>query len=236
MTGADFGDFDAKEWEEIHENVDPVMVWQALAGSSDITELACFAIIILQVVANQAGCERTFSRTKIEQSDHRVRLGLPKIEKRTKIRAEIRSEHIKQGLYKPRKPRQNHKSTATLLSVPRYQDLLGDQDDEDPDERGRALVSSRKAGEPRWLTERDEQDDTANVPEETTPLVPNRIPAWKPLTLKVLFGEAMPRKRKLSARVMEEEEILMEQLADAAEDDFPDDGAIEIDSDDEFRA
>ncbi|KAJ6619379.1 ribonuclease H-like domain-containing protein [Mycena sp. CBHHK59/15] len=129
---ADFGDFDGKEWEEIHENVDPVMVWQALAGSSDIMELACFAIIILQVVVNQAGCERTFSWTKIEQSDHRVRLGLPKIEKRTKIRAEIRSEHIKQGLYKPRKPRQNHKSTATLLSVPRYQDLLGDQGDEDP--------------------------------------------------------------------------------------------------------
>ncbi|KAJ6607227.1 ribonuclease H-like domain-containing protein [Mycena sp. CBHHK59/15] len=241
---ADFGDFDAKEWEEIHDNVDPVMVWQALAGSSDITELACFAIIILQVVANQAGCERTFSRTKIEQSDHRVHLGLPKIEKRTKIRAEIRSEHIKQGLYKPWKPRQNHKSTATLLSVPRYQDLLGDQDDEDPDERGCALVSSEEGWRTqmaKWIgdaraAERDEQDDTANVPEETAPLVPNRIPAWKPLTLKVLFGEAMPRKRKLSARLMEEEEILMEQLADAAEDDFPDDGAIEIDSDNEFRA
>ncbi|KAJ6600655.1 hypothetical protein B0H10DRAFT_2230922 [Mycena sp. CBHHK59/15] len=60
----DFRDFNAKEWEEIHESTDPVMVWEALAGWSHITELAQFTIIILQIVANQAGCERTFSRTK----------------------------------------------------------------------------------------------------------------------------------------------------------------------------
>ncbi|KAJ7864016.1 ribonuclease H-like domain-containing protein [Mycena leptocephala] len=235
----DFVDFNPTEWEEIHESTDPVMAWEALAGSKHIAELAQFAIIILQVVANQAGCERTFSRTKIEQSNHRVRLGLPKIEKRTKIRAEIHSEHIKNGLCKPRK---NHKSTATLLSVPRYQDLLGDQDDEDPTERGRALVSSAagwRTEMAKWIAdaraaEREEhEEDDEGHPEE---VVPKRLPAWKPLTLETLFGEAKPRKRKPSVRVMEEEEILMEQLADAAEDEVPDDGGIEIDSDDEFRA
>ena len=43
-------------------------------------------------------------------------------------------------------------------------------------------------------------------------------------------GAEKPRARKLSARVMEDE------LADELEDQVPDDGTIEIDSDDEFRA
>ncbi|KAJ6609735.1 ribonuclease H-like domain-containing protein [Mycena sp. CBHHK59/15] len=145
----DFIDFDAASWEEIHGNVDPIQVWGAFSGSSHLAELAEFAIMILIIVANQAGCERTFSRTKIEQSDHRNRLGLKKIDKRTKIKADILSDHKKQGAYKERKGRKNHKSIAGLLSVPRYRDLLEDQDDEDSSERGRALVSS-SAG---WRTD-----------------------------------------------------------------------------------
>ncbi|KAJ6600084.1 hypothetical protein B0H10DRAFT_2322463 [Mycena sp. CBHHK59/15] len=66
-------------------NVDPIQVWGAFSGSSHLAELAEFAIMILIIVANQAGCERTFSRTKIEQSNHRNRLGLKKIDKRTKM-------------------------------------------------------------------------------------------------------------------------------------------------------
>ncbi|KAJ6616886.1 hypothetical protein B0H10DRAFT_1948751 [Mycena sp. CBHHK59/15] len=51
-----------------------------------------------------------------------------------------------------------------------------------------------------------------------------------------LFGGAeKPRARKPSARVMEEEEILMQALADEEEDVHPDDGAIEIDSDEEYQ-
>ncbi|KAJ7199964.1 ribonuclease H-like domain-containing protein, partial [Mycena pura] len=243
LTGTgDFADFNPFEWEEIH-SVDPVRVWEALAGSKHIAELADFAIIILQVVANQAGCERTFSRTKIEQSDHRVRLGLPKIEKRTKIRADIHAEHIKTGVCKPRKPRKNHKSTATLLTVPRYQDLLGDQEDEDPDERGRAIVSSAagwRTTMAKWIAdaraaEREEDSDDED-PIFEAPSPAKRLPAWKQLTLQTLFSQATPRKRTVSVRVMEEEEVLMQQLADAAEDEIPDDGGIEIDSDDEFRA
>ncbi|KAJ6617270.1 hypothetical protein B0H10DRAFT_2218753 [Mycena sp. CBHHK59/15] len=185
----DFRDFNAKEWEEIHESTDPVMVWEALTGSSHITELTQFAIIILQI-----------------------------------IRTEIRAEHIEKGLYKPRKPRKNHKSTATLLSVPRYQDLLRDQDNEDPTEWSCARVQCE-----REETEEDSED-------EETPLLPNRPTAWKSLTLQVLFGGAEPRKHKPELRSMAEEEILMEELANAAEDEILDDGAVEIDSDDEYRA
>ncbi|KAJ7036251.1 hypothetical protein C8F04DRAFT_1181532 [Mycena alexandri] len=78
-------------------------------------------------------------------------------------------------------------------------------------------------------------DDEAEVPPADPP-IPNRIPAWKPLTLRELFGGVESRTRKPSAKVMEEEELLMEELANAAEDENPDDGGIEIDWDDEFRA
>ncbi|KAJ6509609.1 hypothetical protein DFH09DRAFT_1100883 [Mycena vulgaris] len=234
----EFTDFDAADWEWIYEDTDPIRVWEALADTSKLTELAKFAIIILNIVANQAGCECMFSRTKVEQSDHRNRLGLEKMDKRTKIRAQIPSEHDKQGLVKPRQARKNHKSIGTLLSVPRYRDLLDDQEDEDPSERGRALVSSAQGWRTevaKWIgeakaAERAEALSDAEVPDddEVSPRLPNRLPGWKPITLQALFGGAQkPRARKPSVRVMEEEEILMEALPDAAEDECPDDGAIE---------
>ncbi|KAJ6597884.1 ribonuclease H-like domain-containing protein, partial [Mycena sp. CBHHK59/15] len=135
----DFADFNTTSCEQTLDNVNPIQVWEAFSGSSHISELAEFAIMILHIVANQAGCERTFSRTKIEQSDHRNRLGLEKIDKQTKVKADILSGHEKQGIYKERKGQKNHMSIASLLSVPRYRDLLEDQDDKDPSERGRAL-------------------------------------------------------------------------------------------------
>ncbi|KAJ6623858.1 hypothetical protein B0H10DRAFT_1943637 [Mycena sp. CBHHK59/15] len=77
----------------------------------------------------------------------------------------------------------------------------------------------------------DEADD------DLMPRLPNRLRAWKPMTLEVLFGGAeKPRARKPATKVMEEEERLMEELADELEDQEPDEGAIEIDSADEYRA
>ncbi|KAJ6619208.1 ribonuclease H-like domain-containing protein [Mycena sp. CBHHK59/15] len=261
---SDFTDFDAEDWERVNNyphrmkgNTDPIAVWAALADSQHLHELATFAIIILNIVANQAGCERTFSRTKIEQSDHRNRLGLQNIDKRTKVKAQILSEHQEQGLIKPRAGRKNHKSLKTLLSVPRYRDLLEDQDDEDPSERGCALVSSAESWRTvlaKWIgdarmAEREEVAERAELlateeleelenqqsREQNTPQLLKRLPTWKPMTLQALFGGAeKPRTRKPSARAMEEEEILMEALADEIEDTFPDDGAIEVDSDEEY--
>ncbi|KAJ7157411.1 ribonuclease H-like domain-containing protein [Mycena filopes] len=264
------GDFaDLADWEEMSGNTDPIQVWEALADSSHLADLARFAISILKIVANQAGCERTFSRTKIEQADHRNRLALDKIDKRVKIRADIRAEHERQGLVKLRQARKNHKSTAELLAVPRYRDLLDDQDDEDSSERGRVLVSGAtgwRTQMAKWISESkgaeaveraeaaervvrkqnraalgELDSDSDSGGEEETPRLPKK-PMWTPITLAVLFGEAeKPRARKPSARVMEEEARLMEALAamearaDALENARPDDGAIEIDSDDEYR-
>ncbi|KAJ6563447.1 ribonuclease H-like domain-containing protein, partial [Mycena sp. CBHHK59/15] len=260
----DFADFDAEDWEhtyvsrsfchesEVHHTSTTTGKYQpnpgldALKDSKHLAELAEFAIVILNIVANQAGCEHTFSRTKVEQKDHRNRLGLDKTEKRTKIHADIRAEHQKQGLVKPRQKRKNHKSTATLLSVPRYRDLLEDQDDEDADQRGRALVSSAagwRTQMAKWIgdakaAEREETAEDSVRDEEDGGIpsqIPGRLPAWKPMTLLVLFGEAeKPRQRKPSARVMEEEEVLMQALAEADEDEIPDDGAVEIGSEDEY--
>ncbi|KAJ7779844.1 ribonuclease H-like domain-containing protein [Mycena metata] len=262
------GDFaDLNDWEEIEGNTDPILAWEALADSRHLAELANFAILILKIVVNQAGCERTFSRTKIEQTDHRNRLGLDKMDKRTKVRADIRADHEWQGLIKPRQGRKNHKSVGALLAVPRYRDLLEDQEDKDPNERGRALVSSTdgwrtemakwvadsKAAEvveraeaaekAKWTAQRETLglDSDSELEEEDTPRLP-KTPRWKPITLVTLFGlSEKPLKRKPSARVLEEEERLMEALAemearaDADEDARMDDGAIEIDSDDEYR-
>jgi hypothetical protein len=51
-----------------------------------------------------------------------------------------------------------------------------------------------------------------------------------------LFGGAeKPRARKPSTRVIEEEEILMQALADEGDYARPADGTIEIDSDEEYQ-
>ncbi|KAJ6550711.1 hypothetical protein B0H10DRAFT_2242615 [Mycena sp. CBHHK59/15] len=152
---------------------------------------------------------------------------LAKIDKRTKIRADLRAGHARQGLVKSREGRKNHKSTATLLIVPRYRDLLEDQDDGDPTEQGRTLVSSTEG----WRTQMATWIADANAAEaakraeavERVAWNAERLvgkPTWMPITLALLFGGAeKPRTRKPSARVIEEEEILMQALADEEEDD-----------------
>ncbi|KAJ6608573.1 hypothetical protein B0H10DRAFT_1955343 [Mycena sp. CBHHK59/15] len=156
---------------------------------------------------------------------------------RTKVKGQIRSDHQWDGIYKPRKARKNHKSTANLLAVPRYRDLLDDQDDEDPSERGRALVSSRGTQTAKCIADTKAEEPEPDEEADSTPRIPARLPAWPKMTLRVLFGGAeKPRARKPSARVIEEEELLIQALAEELEDDVPDDGAIEIDSEDEYHA
>jgi len=194
----DFSDFDPVDWKESKNNEDPLAVWDAFENSRHLTELCHFASMNLHIVANQAGCERTFSRTKIEQADRRNRLGLEKTDKRTKVKAQIRAEHQMQGLYKPREGR---KSIETLLSVPRYRDLLEDQDDEDPSERGRALVSSpdtwqtqvakwigdaRAAERADNLADASSTDNEVSGNDEIISRIPNWLPVWKLTTLQVL--------------------------------------------------
>lgn len=62
---------------------DPIGVWTALSASAP--DLAEFALTVLRVVVNQAGCERVFSDVKNTESPRRSRTGLERLEKLTKV-------------------------------------------------------------------------------------------------------------------------------------------------------
>ena len=59
---------------------------------------------------------------------------------------------------------------------------------------------------------------------------------WKPITLDNLFGGTKHKASRPSRTIEEEEEEAMEQaMAEALEDERLDDGAIEINSDEEYQ-
>ncbi|KAJ7450471.1 hypothetical protein FB451DRAFT_1410441 [Mycena latifolia] len=204
------------------------------------------SITLFSIVVNQAAVERVFSFVKETTKDRRNRLGLEKTEKTLKVNSQIRAEHRAAGLVKDRKVRQNHKAVEKLLQVPRYGNLLQDQADEDPSERGRALVSSPdgwRVEMAQWISDaqeasaQEEQESSSEpvltVPETEPARLVRRPRKWQPMTLEKLFGTS-PRKESLRTRVSrrarEEEEMYMRVMAELeAEDDTLDAGEIEID-------
>jgi hypothetical protein len=74
----------AKEWQ-FWQGEDPIFIWQQLKGVPEVAELADFAIMLLSIIVNQAGCERDFSDLKIKKTCLRNRLGLPKLHKMSKV-------------------------------------------------------------------------------------------------------------------------------------------------------
>jgi hypothetical protein len=61
------------------------MVWKQLLTSPEVAELADLAILLLGLVVNQAGNERDFSDLKIKKTRLRNRLGIPKLQKMSKV-------------------------------------------------------------------------------------------------------------------------------------------------------
>jgi len=57
---------------------------------------------------------------------------------------------------------------------------------------------------------------------------------WKPTTLVILFGGCKEPPSRLHPDEINTEAALMQALAEHKEDDRLDDGAVEINSDDEF--
>ncbi|KAJ7431571.1 ribonuclease H-like domain-containing protein [Mycena galericulata] len=211
---------------------DPIAVWTALQTSGGLAELARFAIMVLTVVVNQAACERVFSEVKNNESPHRARIGLEKLEKMSK------EEHLKDGVVLTRKKRKNHASVEKLLAVPRYRDLLEDSDDENVSGRGPALVSSS----PRWRAElskwilsvqeadEDSNSDSADDEASQADTQPPKARGWVKKSLAVLFGGPEAKAKltiRISKREIDAEAELMEALADAEEEEQPDDGAID---------
>ncbi|KAJ6533403.1 hypothetical protein DFH09DRAFT_1325710 [Mycena vulgaris] len=220
-------------FNNLFQGRDPVAVWVALTTPA-IAELADFAITLLKIVVNQAGCEHIFSDLKVKQTQRRNRLKLDKLVKMTKIGADIRKDQQERGEIKLRLKYTNHKSTDALLTVPRYQ--------------GASLGLNG-----RWLEDCDGQwvgdaraaetavDDSDDVDSDADDLPGSR--RWKKSTLVVLFGESTKAYTpRMSQAEIDAEAALMTDLAnaeaaaDAKEDARVDDGAVEIDSDEEFIA
>ncbi|KAF8164281.1 hypothetical protein K438DRAFT_2067454 [Mycena galopus ATCC 62051] len=229
---------DARDQFEPAMGKDPIALWTALKASAG--ELALFAITILKVVVNQAGCERVFSDVGNIESPRRSRTALAKLEKITKVNAGIKADHLLEG-FTPvnRQKRKNHKSVEKLLAVPRYRDLLEDQDAEDEDERGRALVGSTigwRIEMAKWIADaraaeeadnsesEDEVESPTPISASTSRLRREKSAKWANTTLAVLFGGAPKPVRKFTPDDIDEEAELMEALADAEEDARLDDG------------
>lgn len=91
-------------------------------------------------------------------------------------------------------------------------------------------------GEARDAEAADDSDDDADDT-GVNAAFPATAAAWKPTTLAALFGGIAALQRRpmcLSAAEVTVEAALMEALADIEEDERLDEGAIEINSDDEF--
>ncbi|KAJ6624566.1 ribonuclease H-like domain-containing protein [Mycena sp. CBHHK59/15] len=238
----------AAKFEELMGR-DPIAVWVAFK-TEQIAELADYAVLLLKIVVNQAGCERVFSDIKVKQTQRRNRLKLAKLDKMTK------TDHIERGLVTLRDKRKVHKSTAALLTVPRYADLL-DQEDGHVTKRVSALILSEAGWRTvmaKWIedaqaAEAEETDDSSDsddddntkFPAQLTPAARPRNSKWKKKTLAQLFGGSQKKHaERLSQEEIEAEADLMdalvqaETLADAEEDARPDEGAVEIGSDEEY--
>ena len=157
--------------------------------------------------------------------------------------SDIKSQHQAEGLEKTRCKQSVHKSTETLLAVPRYLDLLEDQYHEDESERGRVLVSSASGWHiemAKWIAEaREAELEESDDDGERKDVMDDRQCAktvwkWKPITLALLFGGEKPRWSRLPPEEVDAESQLMEALAELEEDKWLDDGEVEIPSDQEF--
>ncbi|THU92867.1 hypothetical protein K435DRAFT_800150 [Dendrothele bispora CBS 962.96] len=253
-TSGPFKDFVSERQNfEATMGKDPIAVWNALAASPEVKELALFAVNLFKIVVNSAGCERVFSDTKYRQSSRRNRLGLAKLKKLHKVGSDIRMENQKAGLVKTRHTHNIHKNQQfeKLLGVPRYQELLEDMNHEDESERGRILVTTPEGWQTemaKWIgearqAEEDEQNDQfvakdnedyRNLPQihQIFDSLP-RVTKPASLTLETLFS-GLPKRNQVSRARIDEEAALMEALVDAEEDARPDDGAVEIDSEEEY--
>ncbi|KAF5342808.1 hypothetical protein D9758_013365 [Tetrapyrgos nigripes] len=258
----DFRDLKANE-ETVQKlfNNDPTQFWEHCLEMPAVSDLAEFAILILTVVVNSAADERLFSTLKITKTRLRNRLKLPRLQKMTKVQAKIRSQQMKGQVAAIRAKRKNHSNerVQTLLAVPRYRDLL-ENDDRD-DSMGRkagAIYTTSHAGWrhafKKWTDDVDQEeleqlqrqdteesgDDDMDI-DESTPSSSAAQPVnrrWLPITLEKLFGGdpkrplddfIAPRTRR---RAYDQEMLMMELLAAEYSDEPPDGGELEGSGDD----
>ncbi|KAF9566803.1 hypothetical protein CPC08DRAFT_682210 [Agrocybe pediades] len=243
----EFADWESNKetFQRVHGK-NPVAVWQTFLSQPRIRELADFAILLLGMSVNQAGLERDFSDLKIKKTRLRNRLKLPRLEKMSKVGANIRASHKLNGFVEDRNKRQNHESSkvGSLLEVPRYADII---DDDNVDEEGNeepVLVKTRadwRREMGKWVkgvrdAAADDNEDGGEEMFADTVYGRSRS-KWLPRSLGLLFGgrdvvqaDGDEQQRRIRRRTAYSEEArLMELLADeeADEERTLDDGALE---------
>ena len=138
--------------------------------------------------------------------------------------------------------RKNHVSTLTLLHVPTHSNLLSDQDNNDKTECRQQLVTSAdgwRVEMGKWIGKVREAEEAEKLEEQDTllqALESHCSTAFKFITINNLFGSTTYKPVHPSRTIEEEEVVAMaEVMEDALVDNRLDDGAIEINSDNEFH-
>jgi hypothetical protein len=170
-----------------------------------------FAIHILSVVVNSAGCERVFSRFGITHTKRRSRLSLEKVRKTAVVKMDLQRAHVEAGLihrhgkrklgatFEPEEspstttiPSSTHTTTpGPTIPIPapmeEDEESEGEGEDEDEDdisdfdELTQELIAAAKAAD------EDDDDEVPVTPTSSSaPMVPGspitiRIPARKTL-------------------------------------------------------
>ncbi|KAJ7048379.1 ribonuclease H-like domain-containing protein [Mycena amicta] len=222
---------------------DPIPFWDVFKANTQVCELATFVQMLLYLVVNQAGLERTFSDFSNKKCKKRARLSLKKMAQQSKVTRAIREEQRAEGLYQTRDGRKNHdeRDIWSLLPVPRYAEAaaLSDTDGEEGTVES-VLIRSKAAWRKqlsKWQEGMQEIEDLSDdeLPPTAAPPKATRAPrSWLPITLEALFGGqvANPIKLKRRRQATTEESRLMELLAAEHSDEEPDAGAMEGSGDD----
>ncbi|KAJ3732253.1 hypothetical protein DFJ43DRAFT_1154609 [Lentinula guzmanii] len=208
------------DFEKIH-NDNPIIFWESMKADREVSELADFALTVLQMVLNTAGNERQFSKVKIRKDRLRNRLQSMKLEQSIKIVENLREHHQNDGLKVTRNARKNHSEdhVGELLQVPRYGEVL--QENDENNTRSALIMNRRKwrAEMAQWKEEAQRHGEIFGNDSEAALLFRGSA-----IEIQVLEG-GQPRRARRGA--YSEEQLLMELLAQEKEDEMLDDGALE---------
>jgi hypothetical protein len=74
-----------------------------------------------------------------------------------------------------------------------------------------------------------------HLPDPSAQVSNTRITKWKPVSLANLFSGCEPLLLRPPSTEIDAEAALMEALAEVEEDEWPDDGAVEVGSNEEYN-
>lgn len=95
-------------------------------------QLTVFAIHILTVVANSAGCERLFSDYGIIHTKRRSRLAVENVRKTGIVRMDLKRTHISEGYIRPRKRKLGEFEDSATIAAPPPAETTSVQADQEP--------------------------------------------------------------------------------------------------------